>query len=117
MGFSHALDEKNATQAQKKCLHLDCQATNIFYQSMSDKIFGEIMYVKTAHDIWLYLNLIYGRVSNDDDDEPKEVVHACVEHDHNSVIVEDCSTSWSSDDDDDHSITSSLDKVDDDAPK
>ena len=41
MDFSHALDEKNATQAQKKCLHLDCHATNIFYQSMSDKIFGE----------------------------------------------------------------------------
>ena len=31
------------------------------------------------------------------------------------VIVEDCSTSWSGDDDDDRSITSSLDKVDDDA--
>ena len=39
VGFSHALDEKNATKAQKKCLHLDCQATNIFYQSLSDKIF------------------------------------------------------------------------------
>jgi hypothetical protein len=24
------LDEKNVTQAQKKCLHLDWQATNIF---------------------------------------------------------------------------------------
>jgi hypothetical protein len=30
VGFSHALDEKNVTQAQKKCLHLDWQATNIF---------------------------------------------------------------------------------------
>ena len=39
----------------------------------------------------------------------------CVEHNHNLVIVEDCSTSWSSDDDDDRSTTSSLDKVDDDA--
>ena len=29
VGFSHALNEKNSTQAQKKCLHLDCQATNI----------------------------------------------------------------------------------------
>ena len=115
MGFSRALDEKNATQAQKKCLHLDCQATNIFYQSMSDKIFGEIIYMKTAHDIWLYLNLIYGTVSNNDDDEaPKEEAHECVEHCHNSVIVEDCSTSWSSDDDD-RSTTSSLDKIDDDA--
>ena len=50
--FSHALDEKNATQAQKKCLHLDCQATNILYQSIKDNIFGKIMYMKTAHDIW-----------------------------------------------------------------
>jgi hypothetical protein len=37
----------------------------------------------------------------------------CVEHDHNLVIVEDCSTSWSSDDDD-RSTTCSLDKIDDD---
>ena len=100
MGFSHALDEKNATKAQKKCLHLDCQATNIFYQSMKDNIFGEIMYIKTAYDIWLYLNLIYGSVSNDDDKGTKEKAHECVEHYHNLVIVEDCSTSWSSDDDD-----------------
>ena len=47
------------------------------------------------------------------EDEPKEKVHECVEHDHNLVIVEDCSTSWSSDNDD-RSTTSSLDKVDDD---
>ena len=115
VGFSLALDRKNATQVQKKCLHLDCQATNIFFQSMSDKIFGEIMYMKTAHDIWLYLNLIYGRVSNDDDEVPKKEAHECVEHNHDVVIVEDCSTSWSSDDDDNQSTTSSLDMIDDDS--
>jgi hypothetical protein len=82
---------------------------------MKDNIFGEIMYMKTTHDIWLYLNLIYGRVSNNDDDEaPKEEAHECVEHDHNLIIMKDCSTSWSSDDDE-RSTTSSLDKVDDDA--
>ena len=70
--------------------------------------------MKTAHDIWLYLNLIYGSVSNDDDKGTKEEAHECVEHDHNLVIVEDCSTSWSSDDDD-LSSTRSLDKIDDDA--
>ena len=53
--------------------------------------------------------------SNDDDKGTKEEAHECAEHDHNLVIVEDCSTSWSSDDDDDRSTTSSLDKVDDDA--
>jgi len=59
-----------------------------------------------------YLNLIYGTFSNDDDEATKEEAHECVEHDHNLVIVEDCSTLWSSDD---QSTTSSLDKVDDDA--
>jgi hypothetical protein len=60
-----------------------------------------------------HLNEKYGTVS--DDDEPKEEVHEDVEHDHNLVIVEDYSTSWSSDDDDDDCTTSSLDKVDVDA--
>ena len=41
------------------------------------------------------------------------MMHECVEHAHNLVIVEDCSTSWSSDDDD-RSTTSLLDKIDDD---
>jgi hypothetical protein len=113
VGFSHAIDRKSATQAQKKCLHLDCQATNIFYQSMDDSIFGEIMDMKFAHEIWIDLNEKYGEIS-DDDDEPKENAHEDVEHDHNSVIVEDCFTSWSSDDDD-RSTISSLDKIDDDA--
>ena len=76
------------------------------------------MNMKTTHEIWSYLNEKYGTVSNDDDDddEPKEKAHECVEHDHNLVIVEDCSTSWSSVDDDDVSTTSSLDKVDGDVP-
>jgi hypothetical protein len=41
------------------------------------------------------------------------VAHEDVEHDHNLVIVEDCSTSWSSDDDD-RLTTNSFDKMDDD---
>jgi hypothetical protein len=81
---------------------------------MKDSIFGEFMDMKSAHEIWIYLNEKYGVVPNDDDDDHKEKVHECVEHDHNLVIVEDCSTSWSSDDDD-RSTTSSLDKIDDDA--
>ena len=39
-------------------------------------------------------------------------IHEDVEHDHNTVVVEDCSTSWSGVDDD-QSTTSSLDKIDD----
>ncbi|KAG0550001.1 hypothetical protein BDA96_01G302400 [Sorghum bicolor] len=73
--FSHVLDEENLTQAQEKCLHLDYQATNIFYSSMKDNIF--------------------------EDDVPKVDAREDVEHDHNKVVVEDCSTSWSSEDEDD----------------
>ncbi|KAG0514192.1 hypothetical protein BDA96_10G169300, partial [Sorghum bicolor] len=61
-----------------------------------------------------FLNEKYGAISDDDDDVPKVEAHEDVEHDHNTVVVEDCSTSWSSDDDD-RSTTSSLDKIDDDA--
>jgi hypothetical protein len=115
VGFSHVLDEENLTQAEEKCLDLDIQATNIMYRSLDDCIFGEIINMKTAHEIWNYLNKKYGMVSNDDDDdEPMKEAHECVEHDHSLVIVEDCSTSWSSDDDDDDSTIRSLDMIDGD---
>jgi hypothetical protein len=38
---------------------------------MDDSIFSEIMDLKSAHEIWIYLNEKYGAVSDDDDDEPK----------------------------------------------
>jgi hypothetical protein len=94
VGFSHVLGENNLTQAQEKCLDIDIQATNIMYRYLDDCIFGEIINMKTAHDIWIHLNEKYGMVSNDDD-EPKKEAHEDVEHSHNSVIVEHCSTSWS----------------------
>jgi hypothetical protein len=113
VGFSHVIDEKYATQAQEKCLHLDCQATNIIYRSLDDSIFGEIINKKNAHEIWIYLNEKYGMVSDDKDGEPKEGVHEDVKHDHNLVIVKDCFSSWSSDEDiDERSTTSLLDKID-----
>jgi hypothetical protein len=113
VGFSHAIDENIATQAQEKCLHLDCQATHIIYRSLDDCIFGEIINMKNAHEIWIYLNEKYGMVSDDKYGEPKEEVHD-VEHDHNLMIMEDCSSSWSSDEDiDERSTTSSFDKIDD----
>jgi hypothetical protein len=67
--------------------------------------------------LWESIKHTFGDSSTSDDgkfkksDEPKEVAHESVEHDHNLVIVEDCSTSWSSDDDE-RSTTSSLDKID-----
>ncbi|OQU77777.1 hypothetical protein SORBI_3009G101250 [Sorghum bicolor] len=113
VGFSHMLDEDDLTQAQDKCLDLDIQATNIMYIYLDDCIFGEIIDMKTAHEIWVFLNEKYGAIS-DDNDVLKVEAHEDVEHDHNTVVVEDCSTSWSSDDDD-RLTTSSLDKIDDDA--
>ena len=94
--FSHVLNEENLTHAQEKCLDLDLQATNIMFRSLHDCIFREIMDIKTAHKIWSYLNEKNGAAS-DDDNELKEEVHEDVEHIHNMVVVEDCSTSWSSD--------------------
>ena len=110
MGFSCAIDKKVATQAQKKCLHLDCQATNIFYSSMKDNIFGEIMDMKSAHEIWVFLNEKYGAISKEDD-VPKVDANEDAEHDH-IVVVEDCSTSWSSDANDD-ATSCTLDDEDD----
>jgi hypothetical protein len=74
------------------------------------------MNMKTAHEIWSYLNEKYGTVSDDydEDNEPKKEAHEDVEDDHNMVVVEDCFTSWSSDDND-RFTTSSLDKDGDDA--
>jgi hypothetical protein len=102
VGFSSPLDEKtkDITWAKEKCLQIEHQATNILYQWISDKAFKEIMYMDTAHDIWTYLDGVYGRISSED-----------VEHIHNTVVVEDCSTSWSSDDDESHT-TSSVDNHD-----
>ncbi|OQU84886.1 hypothetical protein SORBI_3004G137601 [Sorghum bicolor] len=100
IGFSHVLDEENLTQAQEKCLHLDYQATNIFYSSMKDNIFGEIMDIKSAHEIWSYLNEKYRAITKEDD-VPKVDAREDVEHDHNMMVVEDFSTSWSSEDEDD----------------
>ncbi|KAG0520720.1 hypothetical protein BDA96_08G098700, partial [Sorghum bicolor] len=94
VGFSQVLDEENLTQAQEKCLHLDYQATNIFYSSMKDNIFGEIMDIKalpkSSHEIWSYLNEKYRAITKEDD-VPKVDAREDVEHDHNMVVVEDCS--------------------------
>ena len=65
-------------------------------------------------------SITFGDSSTCDDgkfkkEESKEEAHECVEHGHNLVIVEDCSTSWSSDDVDDRSTTSSLDDASSDA--
>ena len=80
---------------------------------MDDSIFGKIMDMKFAHEIWVFLNEKYGAISQEDN-MLKVDEHEDVEHDHNMVVMEDCSTSWSSDCDDD-ATTRSLDKGNDDA--
>ena len=87
--------------------------------ALSFDLMKQVNITGTAREIWESIKCTFGDSSTWDDgkfkeDEPKKVVHEDVEHDHDLVIVEDCSTSWSSDDDD-RSTTSSLDKIDDDA--
>ena len=61
VGLSHVLDENNLTQEQEKCLGLDTQAIDIMYRSLDDSIFGEIIDMKTAHEIGSYLNKSMGQ--------------------------------------------------------
>ena len=71
--------------------------------ALSLEVYYKVDCKGTAHELWETINRLYGDSStceNDKvkEDDPKEVVHECVEHDHNLVIMEACSTSWSSDD-------------------
>jgi post-segregation antitoxin (ccd killing protein) len=89
--------------------------------ALSFELFYKVNRKGTVHELWESRKHIFGDSSTWDDgkfkkeDEPKVEARECVEHDHNLVIMEDCSTSWSSDDDDDRSTTCLLDKIDDDA--
>ena len=121
VGFSHdALDKDSLTQAQEDCLQLDHRALYYLINALHDEVFKCVWDLENAHDMWMALQAFYGDSSTSDDgkfkkeDDHKVEAHERVEHDHNLVIVEDCSTSWSSDVVD-QSTTSSLDKVDDDA--
>ena len=119
-GLTHVLDHKNLTKAQKVLFELDSDAYLFLMDALSFELFYKVNHKGTAHELWESIKYTFGDSSTWDDgkfkkeDEPKVDVHECVEHDHNLVIVDDCSTSWSSDGDDD-STTSSLNKIDDDA--
>jgi hypothetical protein len=116
-GITYVLDHKNITKAQKVLYEFDAHAYCYLMDALSFDLMKRINYVGTTHEIWESIKHTFGDSSTWDDgkfkEEPKEEVHECVEYNHNLVIVEDCSTSWSSDDDD-HTIRS-LDKIDDDA--
>ena len=102
-----ALDKDNLTQAQEDCLQLDHRALYYLTCALHDDVFRRVWDLESAHDMWMALQAFYGDSSTNDDgkfkkeDDHKVEAHECVEHNHNLVIVEDCSTSWSSDDDDD----------------
>ena len=120
-GLTHVLDHKNLTKAQKVLFELDSNAYLFLMDALNFELFYKVNHIGTAHELWESIKHTFGDSSTSDDgkfkkdDEPKEEAHEDVEHSHNSVIVEDCSTSWSSDDDDDDQTTRSLDKIDDDA--
>ncbi|KAG0517538.1 hypothetical protein BDA96_09G097800 [Sorghum bicolor] len=118
-GLTHNLDHKNLTNAQKVLFELDCEAYDYLIESLSFESFDRINSKGTAYEMWESIKHTFGDSSTWDDgkfkkEEPKVEIHEVVEHDHNMVVVEDCSTSWSSDGDD-GATTRSLDKDDDDA--
>jgi len=97
VGFTRDdLDESNLTQAQEDCLQLDAHTLYYLTCALHEDVFRRVWDMKSAHDMWTALQDLFGDSSMWD----MERAHEDVEHSHNSVIVEDCSTSWSSDDDD-----------------
>jgi hypothetical protein len=114
------LDHKNLIKAQRVLFELDVDAYLYLMDALSFELFYKVNHRGTAHELWESIKHTFGDSSiwdngkfKKEDKAKDEVTHECVEHDHNLVIVEDCSTSWSSDDDD-RSTISLLDKIDDD---
>ncbi|KAG0524943.1 hypothetical protein BDA96_06G012500 [Sorghum bicolor] len=105
-GLTHNLDHKNLTKAQKVLFELDCEAYCYLMKSLSFELFDRINSKGTAYEMWESIKHTFGDSSTWDDgkfkkEEPKVEIHEDVEHDHNKMVVEDCSTSWSSEDEDD----------------
>ncbi|OQU75632.1 hypothetical protein SORBI_3K044416 [Sorghum bicolor] len=105
-GLTHNLDHRNLTKAQKVLFELDCEAYCYLMKSLSFELFDRINSKGTAYEMWESIKHTFGDSSTWDDgkfkkEEPKVEIHEDVEHDHNKVVVEDCSTSWSSEDEDD----------------
>ena len=98
-GLTHVLDYRNLTEAQKVLFELDAHACYYLMDAFSFDLMKRINYVGTAHEIWESIKHTFGDSSTWNDGkfkkkEPKEEVHECIKHDHNLVIVEDCSTLW-----------------------
>jgi hypothetical protein len=63
VGFTHVLDESNLTQAQEDCLTLDAQTLCFLTNALKGEIFGRVMTLESAHDMWMALKYIYGDFS------------------------------------------------------
>ncbi|KAG0525211.1 hypothetical protein BDA96_06G036200 [Sorghum bicolor] len=105
-GLTHNLDHKNLTKAQKVLFELDCEAYCYLMKSLSFELFERINSKGTAYEMWESIKHTFGDSSTWDDgkfkkEEPKVEIYEDVEHDHNKVVVEDCSTSWSNEEEDD----------------
>ncbi|KAG0530525.1 hypothetical protein BDA96_05G194200 [Sorghum bicolor] len=105
-GLTHNLDHKNLTKAQKVLFELDCEAYCYLMKSLSFELFDKINSKGTTYEMWESIKHTFDDSSTWDDgkfkkEEPKVDAREDVEHDHNMVVVEDCSTSWSSEDEDD----------------
>jgi hypothetical protein len=119
-GLTQVLDHKNLTKAQKVLFDLDANAFLYLIDSLSFEMLWKVNRKGTAHELWESIKNTFGDSTTCDDGKFKKeetkvkAVHEDVEHDHNNVVVEDCSTSWSSEDVDD-TTSSSLDKMEDGA--
>ena len=105
-GLTHVLDHRKLTKAQRVLYELDAYACCFLMDALSFDLMKQVNYTGTARETSESIKRTFSDSSTWDDgkfkeDEPKKKVHECVKHDHNLVIVEDYSTSWSSDDDDD----------------
>ena len=97
MSGSHKVYPFHQIKAQRVLYELDAHACYYLMDAFRFDLMKRINYVGTAREIWESIKHTFDDFSMWDDgkfkeDEPKEKVHECVKHDHNLVIVEDCST-------------------------
>ena len=97
-GLTHVLDHRNLTNSQRVLYKLDAHACCFLMDALSFDLMKQVNYSGIAREIWEFIKRTFGDSSTWDDgkfkkEEPKKEAHEDVEHDHNSVIVEDRSTS------------------------
>ena len=98
-GLTHVLDHRNLTKSPRVLYELDAHVCCFLMDALSFDLMKQVNIMGTAHEIWESIKRTFGDSSTWDDgkfrkeDDHKVEAHERVEHDHNLVIVEDCSTS------------------------